>query len=77
MNKPHYCEENRKKKGVLTFKKANKETLSLTRNFKSKNYNRNDEVSKELATTREQISDYYLSGEFVPSEYESNLPRNA
>jgi hypothetical protein len=77
MNKPHYCEENTKKKGVFTLKKENKETSSITRNFEPKDYNRNDEVSKGLATTHEQVSDYYMSGEVVPSEYESVLPRNA
>ena len=58
-------------------KKENQEKGSSVRNFETKDYLKDDEVSKGLATTHEQVSDYYMSGEVVPSKYETTLPRNA
>ncbi|OMP66341.1 YozQ family protein [Domibacillus epiphyticus] len=56
--------------------KENKETPKAVRNFDPKDYTRNDEVSKGLAATHEQVNDYYMSGEVIRTKYESTLPRN-
>lgn len=58
-------------------KKEKHEKGSPVRNFETEDYHKNDEVSKGLATTHEQVSDYYMSGEVVPSKYDNTLPRDA
>lgn len=58
-------------------KKENKKTSSPVRNFEPEDYNRNDETSKGLAATHEQVSDLYKSGEPIQSEYDRTLPRNS
>lgn len=57
-------------------KKEYKENTSTIRNFETEDYHKNNDVSKGLATTHEQVSDSYMSGEIVPSKYERTLPRN-
>lgn len=53
-------------------KKETKAPSTPVRNFEYEDYNRNDETSKGLAKTHEQVSDLYKSGEVTGGP----LPRN-
>jgi Protein of unknown function (DUF4025) len=58
--------------------KKDKKNLTDNRNYEFEDYKREDTESIGLATSHEQVSDYYMSGDCVPlpeKEQDKSLPR--
>ncbi|MGG1576084.1 YozQ family protein [Fictibacillus sp. NRS-1165] len=60
-------------------KQSNEGNKVGERNYETEDYKGKDQVSVGMATTHEQVSDYYMSGECVPvsdsTEDQPPMPR--